>query len=112
MPIPIQEITNQELVEVIQSENEYLFLLDVRDTNEVEIAKIANSVHIPMNLIPLYLDQIPDGKKIVIYCHRGARSLNVASYLIENGFDETDIYSLKGGIDDWSQSVDNTVKRY
>ena len=65
-----------------------------------------------MNLIPLYLDKIPDDKMIVIYCHHGIRSLNVALYLIDNGFDESQIYNLKNGIDDWAQNIDKTMIRY
>jgi len=65
-----------------------------------------------MNLIPLYLDEIPDEIDIVIYCHRGARSLNVANYLVENGFDTEYLYNLTGGIDAWALAIDEQMTRY
>ncbi|WP_392558340.1 rhodanese-like domain-containing protein [Orbus mooreae] len=112
MNIVIKDITSQELVNKLDSQLDDIFLLDVREDNEVEICAINHSVHIPMNLIPLYLDKIPDDKEIVIYCHHGVRSLNVAYYLVNNGFEPEQIYNLKGGIDDWALSLDHNMNRY
>lgn len=111
MTITIKEITPAELAQKIEA-SEKLFLLDVREPNEVAICSINGSTHIPMNLIPLYLDEIPDVIDIVIYCHRGARSLNVANYLVENGFDTEYLYNLKGGIDAWALAIDEQMTRY
>lgn len=108
----IQEITSQQLAEMLKAPLNDIFLLDVREEHEVEICSIAGATHIPMNLIPLYLDKIPDEKPIIIYCHHGVRSLNVAYYLLNNGFEAEHLYNLKGGIDDWALAVDNTINRY
>ncbi|RKS84705.1 rhodanese-related sulfurtransferase [Orbus hercynius] len=110
--ITIDEITSQQLLEMLNMRSKDVFLLDVREQHEVEICQLAGSVHIPMNLIPIYLDRIPDDKSIVIYCHHGVRSLNVAHYLVHNGFESDHIYSLKGGIDDWALSIDKSMNRY
>lgn len=112
MNMTIQEITSQQLADRLKTQSDDLFLLDVREDNEVEICALANSIHIPMNLIPVYLDKIPDDKQIVIYCHHGVRSLNVAYYLVNNGFEPDQICSLKGGIDDWAKVIDNTMQQY
>ncbi|OCG28095.1 sulfurtransferase [Gilliamella sp. wkB108] len=109
--VTIKEITPTELAQKLH-QHEQLFLLDVREPNEVAICAIAGATHIPMNLIPLYLDQIPDEVTIVIYCHHGNRSLNVANYLVENGFDSDDIYNLTGGIDAWASTVDKQMAKY
>ncbi|MCX8649269.1 hypothetical protein J3U21_03635 [Gilliamella sp. B2776] len=111
MTTTIKSITPVELAQKIEASEE-LFLLDVREPNEVDICSINGSTHIPMNLIPLYLDKIPDGIDIVIYCHRGVRSLNVANYLVENGFDAQNLYNLTGGIDAWASVIDNQMIRY
>lgn len=108
----IQEITSKQLAKMLTTDLDNIFLLDVREDNEVEICSIEGSNHIRMNLIPLYLDRIPDNKSIIIYCHHGIRSLNVANFLINNGFDEELIYSLKRGIDDWALVIDKTMSRY
>jgi rhodanese-related sulfurtransferase len=47
---------------------------------------------------------------IVTICHAGVRSLNVALWLRNQGFEK--VQSLSGGIDSWSREVDPTVPRY
>lgn len=84
-------------------------LLDVREANEREYCAIANSVHIPMNKIPLYHNQLDD-VPIVVYCHHGIRSLQVANYLSEVGFEE--VYNLAGGIDAWAVEQAPDLPRY
>ncbi|MWP46182.1 rhodanese-like domain-containing protein [Gilliamella sp. Pas-s27] len=107
----IKEITPTKLAQKLNQSND-IFLLDVREANEVAICNIHGSTHIPMNLIPLYLDKIPDEVDIVIYCHHGIRSLNVANYLVENGFDSDYLYNLTGGIDAWALMVEKQMARY
>lgn len=107
----IKEITPNELAQRL-NQNDKLFLLDVREANEVAICAIAGAMNIPMNIIPLYLDKIPDEIDIIIYCHHGIRSLNVAYFLAENGFDVDQLYNLSGGIDKWSQNVEPAMPRY
>lgn len=108
----IQSLSSRQLDEILTNQPDDIFLLDVREVSELSICHLPQSIHIPMNLIPLYLDKIPDDKMIIIYCHHGIRSLNVALYLIDNGFDESQIYNLKNGIDDWAQNIDKTMIRY
>jgi rhodanese-related sulfurtransferase len=107
----IKEITPTELAQKLNQQDS-LFLLDVREPNEIAICSIGNATHIPMNMIPLYLDKIPDEIDIVIYCHHGRRSLTVAHYLAENGFDPNFLYNLTGGIDAWALTVDKQMIRY
>jgi rhodanese-related sulfurtransferase len=51
----------------------------------------------------------PD-RPIVVLCHHGQRSLSVAMWLREQGFDHAQ--SLAGGIDAWSRTIDPTIPRY
>lgn len=111
MMITVKQISPPQLADKIK-QNDRFCLLDIRESNEVELCMIDNAMHIPMHLIPLYLDKIPDDKDIVIYCHHGVRSLQVANYLIDNGFDADNIYNLHGGIDAWALMVDNQMARY
>ena len=48
--------------------------------------------------------------RIIVHCHHGGRSLQVAQYLLKQGF--TQVQNLSGGIDAWSQTVDPAVPRY
>ncbi|MEQ9070975.1 MAG: rhodanese-like domain-containing protein [Gimesia chilikensis] len=47
---------------------------------------------------------------MIVYCHHGMRSLQVASWLSQNGF--TNVKSMQGGIDAWSCEIDDTKPRY
>ena len=89
-----------------------MVLLDCRTDAEREIATIADSVHVPMNLLMARLPELRahEGTPIVVYCHHGARSLQVTATLREAGFDE--VHSLAGGIHLWSLDIDPSVPVY
>ena len=86
-------------------------LLDVREPWEVQIASIADAIHIPMGEITsrAHAELDPD-QPIVVLCHHGARSLSVTMWLRNQGFDQAQ--SLSGGIDLWSRQVDPTIPTY
>jgi rhodanese-related sulfurtransferase len=81
----IPQLTPAELHQWLH-ENKPVLLLDVREDEEVEYCALPGHIHIPMNLIPLRQNELPDGTPIVVYCHHGMRSLYAAMYLSEAGF--------------------------
>ena len=85
-------------------------LLDVRTDEATAICALPDSIHIPMNLIPLRSNELPDGLPIVVYCHHGIRSLHTAMYLADAGFET--LYNLQGGIDAWAAQIDENMARY
>ena len=89
-----------------------IVLLDCREPAEAEIASIRGSVLIPMGQIPTAGDRLAsmNGKRIIVHCHHGGRSLRVAHWLRANG--HSDAQSMAGGIDAWSLEIDQTVPRY
>ena len=104
------EIAPQAFATQRQQANSPL-LLDVRESWEFQTASVANSVLMPMGDVPsrAHAELDPDAP-IVVMCHHGARSLNVALWLREQGFSHAQ--SLAGGIDAWSRTVDPGVPRY
>jgi rhodanese-related sulfurtransferase len=86
-------------------------LLDVREPWEFQTASIPNSLLMPMGEVAsrAHTELDPDAP-IIVMCHHGARSLNVAMWLRDQGF--THAQSLAGGIDAWSRSIDPSVPRY
>ncbi|WP_242132467.1 molybdopterin-synthase adenylyltransferase MoeB [Aestuariivivens marinum] len=102
------EIMPKSLFDLINKKN--VFLLDVREPYEYEIAKIKGSVLIPQEQVSNKLDVLPKDKTIVVMCHHGGRSKKVVEYLIDNGFNK--VYNLKGGIDKYSMEVDRSLDRY
>ncbi|CAB3760408.1 rhodanese-like domain-containing protein [Paraburkholderia humisilvae] len=85
-------------------------VLDVREPWEIETAKIAGSVSIPMREIPARSEELDDEAPIVCVCHHGARSAQVAMFLESRG--HTNVFNLQGGIDAWSRQVDPSVPTY
>ncbi len=89
------------------------FLLDVRRMDEEIIAKIEfTDMRIEHNNIPSRFLEIPRHKDLVIYCRSGVRSLAVQKFLISSGWNQNQIFNLKGGILRWSDTVDSTIKKY
>ena len=87
-------------------------LIDVREPEEWEICRIEGADLIPLSqftvLAPARLTD--SAEPLLIYCHHGVRSANVAAYLLRQGF--TEVVNLGGGIDAWSCEVDPAVPRY
>ncbi len=90
--------------------NEPHTLLDIREDNEVEICSIEGSLMIPMNTLPDNLDRLPKEEPLVVMCHIGGRSVQVAYWLSENGFEN--VLNLEGGIAAWAQFIDTEMPQY
>ena len=109
MNTDIQSLTPQQLQQWQQEQRSFV-LLDVREDEETAICRLNGSRHIPMHLIPLRHNELPDGLPIVVYCHHGIRSLQVARFLAHTGFEQ--LYNLSGGIDAWSLTIEPHTPRY
>ncbi|MFA5861525.1 MAG: rhodanese-like domain-containing protein [Candidatus Thermoplasmatota archaeon] len=85
-------------------------LLDVREHSELEEASVKGALHIPMGEIARRVDELPREKPILVMCHHGMRSQQVANWLIKHGF--TNVENVAGGIDAWADEVDSAVGKY
>ena len=83
--------------------------IDCRQPDEWQRARIEGSELLDYSNAEKYMG-LPKDRRIVFTCHTGTRSLDVASYFVGHGF--TQVYSMRGGIDAWSQDVDTSVPRY
>lgn len=106
----VEEISPKEAAERLRKRPSAVVLLDVREPDERETARIDPSVHIPMRDVPDRLAEIPRDREIIVYCHGGARSAMIAGYLEGQGYER--VANLHGGIDAWSRTVDPKVPRY
>lgn len=112
---PLQEDWEVSPVQVKQMLDDVandVTLLDCRLPKEHAIAKLDDAVLIPMQELADRVDELDDylDRKLVVFCHAGARSLKVTQFLRERGFEN--VWSMAGGIDLWSLTVDHAVPRY
>ncbi|HTJ16337.1 MAG TPA: rhodanese-like domain-containing protein [Steroidobacteraceae bacterium] len=104
----VAEITPSEFVER-RSRGESLTLLDVREEWELGVASVPDVVHIPMGEVADRLGELDRNREVVVLCRSGRRSLQVANFLQQNGFQAV---NLAGGILAWSRELDATIPTY
>ena len=102
-------ITPKELKDRLDK-GDKLVLLDVREPWENQLAKLDNSILIPLGTLPNSLSQLDRNAEIIAYCHHGMRSGDATGFLLQQGF--SNVKNLIGGIDAWSVQVDGSVSRY
>jgi rhodanese-related sulfurtransferase len=83
--------------------------IDCRTPQEWELANLPAAERLDYDAPDKYMS-LPKDRRIVFTCHTGDRSLDVASYFVGHGF--TAVYSMRGGLDAWSQEVDSALPRY
>lgn len=85
-------------------------LLDVREPWEFETCRIEGAQLLPMRSVPQRIAELDADAEIVAICHHGMRSLQVATFLEQNGF--TKLYNLQGGVAAWAAQVDPQMPTY
>lgn len=106
------EVTPAEVKRRLDA-GERLFLIDVRQPEEFQLTRIEGAELLPMNSIPAAVGNLEaksDEGTLIVFCHHGMRSLNVANWLRGQGISACQ--SMSGGIDQWSTDVDPSVPRY
>jgi adenylyltransferase/sulfurtransferase len=88
---------------------EDIFLLDVREPYEYQIAQIGGTL-IPQNDVPNRLGEIPRDREIIVHCRSGARSQRIAEFLKQSGY--KDVANVAGGILAWADEIDPSVQKY
>ena len=99
----IKEISANEAKELL---TEGALLLDVREQDEIQQKAFVHDevLNIPFSIFDENYGELPKDRKIVVACHLGIRSLRVAQFLVTQGWDEANIFSLEGGIEAWKQA--------
>jgi rhodanese-related sulfurtransferase len=110
-PGPPLEIKCQDVKRMLDASADFL-LLDCREADEHAIVNIPQAKLLPMSEIAERLDELVPHQKqeIVVHCHHGGRSVQVALWLRKQGF--SDAKSLAGGIDAWALEIDRSLARY
>jgi rhodanese-related sulfurtransferase len=95
--MPYAEVEPAEVKARI-ARGESVFLLDVRETSEVEEWAYPIGVNIPLAELGDRLDEVPADRTIVVACHSGIRSAAAAKALGDAGWSAE---NLTGGAVAW-----------
>ncbi|MGH1567992.1 MAG: rhodanese-like domain-containing protein [Nitrosopumilus sp.] len=96
-------IDSDELAQKLAA-NEDLYLLDVREPDELLQSKIDGSINIPLAEIfePNGIDEIPKDKPVVVICGSGNRATIATYAMAQEGID---FQVLEGGMKAWNAKI-------
>ena len=114
---PLPEIDVTTLAEKLKSDEEFI-LLDVREADELRRAKIADRrlVHAALSQLSAQgTSMLPapaqsQERSVYVLCHHGNRSTQVTRWLVKTGW--TNVFNVRGGIDEYARKVDQSVGFY
>lgn len=75
------------------------YLLDVREYQEWIVGHVDRAVHIPMGEVVGRVAELPRDRRIICICRSGNRSGRVTAWLVEQGYDAT---NMAGGVQRWA----------
>jgi sulfur-carrier protein adenylyltransferase/sulfurtransferase len=107
----VPETTVEELKARIDAKTP-IYLLDVREPHEYQIARIPGSTLIPLGQLGSRYGELPpasEGREIIVHCKSGVRSAKAVNLLKEHGIEAR---NLKGGILAWIDKIDPTLPKY
>jgi rhodanese-related sulfurtransferase len=113
----LPEITVTELSDKLKSDEKFI-LLDVREPDELNHAKIADDRMQPTPMSRLAregtkaMSELAQAQTLPVYvmCHHGSRSAQVTAWLVQQGW--TNVFNVHGGIDEYARTVDQSVGFY
>lgn len=91
----VREIDVDELERLLASGVE---LIDVREPDEYEDARVPGARLVPLATVPDELDNLPTDTTLYLVCASGGRSMRAAEFLIERGLDAVNV---AGGTKGW-----------
>ncbi len=104
------EVTVQEMKRALDDASLNIRILDVREPQEYEIARVEGAMLFPLSTLAQRFGELDPNQKYYIHCKAGVRSLHALQFLRQHGFKH--VKSVHGGIDVWSEQIDPAVPRY
>jgi rhodanese-related sulfurtransferase len=105
----VPEVTPQELSEEIKG-GKPVFLLDVREANELEVSVLPGVHHIPLDQVQTRFSEVPNDQDVVVICRSGGRSGRATEFLMSQGY--TRVRNMVTGMNGYATSVDNSLQTY
>ena len=104
----VPEIQVEELKRKLDK-GEDVFILDVREPHEYQIANLGGYL-IPLGDLPNRVNELDTSREIVAHCKMGGRSAKAVAFLKQAGF--TKVHNLAGGITAWADRIDTKMPKY
>lgn len=104
------EVTVQEMKKALDTPSLGIKIIDVREPDEWQIARIDTVPLIPLGTLPQRFTELDPNQQIYIHCKSGIRSMKALHFLREQGFKY--VKSVKGGISAWADEIDHNVPKY
>ncbi len=104
------EVTVQDMKKALDTPALGIKVVDVREPDEYEIAKVQGVPLLPLSELPNRFTELDPNQQYYLHCKVGVRSLKAVDFLKQQGFKY--VKSVKGGISAWSDEVDSTVPKY
>ncbi|MCU0782557.1 MAG: molybdopterin-synthase adenylyltransferase MoeB [Verrucomicrobia bacterium] len=104
------EVTVLEMKRALDNPTLGVKVIDVREPDEYEIAKVDGVPLLPLSQIQQRFTELDPNQQYYISCKVGVRSMDALNFLRQQGFKY--LKSVKGGITAWSEEIDSKVPRY
>ena len=104
------EVTVQDMKKALDNPSLGIMVIDVREPDEYEIAKVAGVPLLPLSELQSRFTELDPNTQYYLHCKAGVRSMNALGFLRQQGFKY--VKSVKGGITAWSDEIDRNVPRY
>src|SRR6266704_6264265 len=96
----IEEVTPEE-VRAMQARNERVVYLDVRESNEWNLGRLPQAIHLPRGNLETKVEALINrNQRVVLYCARGNRSALAALTMKQMGYEN--VASMARGIQGWA----------
>jgi len=104
------EVSLQDMKKALDNPSLGIHVIDVREPDEQQIARIAGVPLVPLSTLPQRFTDLDPNVQYYIHCKSGVRSMKALRFLREQGFKY--VKSVKGGINGWSDEIDASVPKY
>jgi adenylyltransferase/sulfurtransferase len=104
------EVTVQEMKKALDHPALGIKVVDVREPDEYEIARVQGVPLLPLSELPQRFTELDPNQQYYLHCKGGVRSMKAVNFLRQQGFKY--IKSVKGGIAAWSEEIDRSVPKY
>ncbi len=104
------EVTVQDMKKALDDPKLGIKVVDVREPDEYQIAKVAGVPLLPLSQLPQRFTELDPNVQYYLHCKGGVRSMKALKFLREQGFKY--VKSVKGGIGAWSDEIDHGVAKY